>query len=120
MHFPLPTSQPGADAMMALLTGVVLRRSDEGLLVATGADGGAQGTPGVPLIWPAGCTAQVSDADGSVHVYDPDGRLILSTDDGFVAGGGTLWWQDPIYFPAGREVFVMDVSPTRVEPSPQP
>jgi hypothetical protein len=101
--------------MMALLVGVLCRDGD--LLMAgptlAGEEGAGQGTA---LVWPAGFTAQASEVDNSVQVYDPDGHMNLSTGDSFQVGGGLVWHQDPIHFPAGRNVFLMSDSPTRVQP----
>ena len=101
---------------MALLDGVLCRDGD--LLTATGPllAGEPASTQGVALVWPAGFTAQASEVDNSVHVYDQDGHMNLRTGDTFQVGGGFVWWQGPTYFPAGRNVFLMSGSPTRTQP----
>jgi hypothetical protein len=102
--------------MMALLVGVLCRDGD--LLTATGPllAGQPASTQGTALVWPAGFTAEASEVDNSVHVYDPDGHMNLSTGDTFQVGGGVMWRQDLTHFPAGRNVFLMSGSPTRIQP----
>jgi hypothetical protein len=101
--------------MMALLVGVLCREGD--VLTATGPllAGQSPSTQGTALVWAAGFTAQESAVDNSVHVYDPDGHMNLSTGDTFQVGGGLVWRQDPTHFPVGRNVFLMSDSPTRIQ-----
>jgi hypothetical protein len=100
--------------MMALLVGVLCKDGDllTGGPPLAGQEGVGQGTP---LVWPAGFTAQESEVDNLVHVYDPDGHLNLSTGDTFQVGGGLVWHQDRTHFPVGRNVFLMSNSPTRIQ-----
>jgi hypothetical protein len=59
---------------MALFVGVLCRDGDLLTAAAPLLGGQPASTQGMTLVWPAGFTAQASELDNSVHVYDPDGH----------------------------------------------
>jgi hypothetical protein len=108
---PLPSSgwEPGDDAMTAAFD----------TEVTVDADGCV--TPG--LLWPDGYAAR-READGSVSILDPTGKVVLREGDRFTAGGGPGPRGLPCARPDGESFAMMtppimpEVSTATPPPSP--